>query len=211
MQSRQDVSCSGCQTAGLRGQLSPSISSSHPEHRPRALPSGLLGIFPAPTLLLPHCCFHVVGGLPAHSPHPFSSPLSPWGEVVHHPNFQPPVSLLARLCRKEGRVWLCAHWQLGPQMCVCRDPGPAPPPAAWCPCIWLPGRRVLVLEPRGLCATLLGDSWCPELAPASVRTGTSSELTPCPRWSMRAVGREVVAGRAVSAPCLYALERRKRG
>lgn len=43
------------------------------------LPSGPPGIFAMPTLLLPHCCFHMGGGgLPAHSRDPpHSSPLSP--------------------------------------------------------------------------------------------------------------------------------------
>lgn len=152
-------------------------------------PSGLLGIFPMPTLLLPHCCFNMVGGrLPAHSrdpPHSLS--LSPWGKVLP-PDLttltsQRTASPLARLCREEGGVWLCAHPRLRSPadghrcLCACRDRA-SPATGCLAPGAWLPGSCVLVLEPRGLCPVLLGVSLCSELAPDSIGTGASSEPAP---------------------------------
>lgn len=83
---------------------------------------------------------------------------------------------------------------------------------AWPPGAWLHGRRGLA--PAMQRASLLlppGVSWCSELAPDSVRTGTSSEPPPCPRCGMRA-GRAPRSGRKGS-PCpasAHPDERRKR-
>lgn len=110
-------------------------------------PSGLpVGTFPVPTLLLPHCCFNMVGGgLPAHSPHPSS---------LHSP--QPVVKGgCTRPCHSHSSVVegggrslasaltsseLTSSWA---SRCARACRGEALPHR------WLPGRRALVLgSPR---------------------------------------------------------------
>lgn len=182
-------------------------------------PSGLLGIFPMPTLLLPHCCFNMVGGRPpAHSrgpPHSLS--LSPWGKVLP-PDLttltsQRTASPLARLCREEGGVWLCAHPRLSSPadgyrcLCACRDKGQ--------PCHWLPGTRAhgfpgavcwsWNLEASALCC------WGSPCALSWLRTPLGlvpvQNQHPDPS-GLRAVG--AVMGRPVSALCLRALREKER-
>lgn len=107
-------------------------------------PSGRPGAFPVPTLLLPHCCFNMVGGgLPAHSPHP-SSLRSP--QSVGKGGCTPPRHSHSSVVEGGGRSLasvrtsseLTSSW--APRhACACR--GEAPPHH------WLSGRRVLVLGP----------------------------------------------------------------
>lgn len=119
---------------------------------------------------------------------------------------RPTASPLARLCRGERGIWLCAHPPLSPpaegHQCACACRG-----KAW-PHPRLPGTRAHGF-PGGVCPVLLEVSWCSELAPDSAWTGTSSGPTPCPRSGMRAVGHGGVTGRPVSAPCLRALREGK--
>lgn len=71
---------------------------------------------------------------------------------------------------------ICTHQQRG--TCACRA---WPSPAVGC---LAPGHMASP-EPGGLCPVLLGASWCSELAPGSVGTGTSSDPAPCPCSGMR--------------------------
>lgn len=174
--------------------------------------SGLLRILPVPTLLLPHCCFNMVGGgLPAHSHNPpCSSPLSHRERYFHLTS--PP-----RLSGAQQRRWLGCEGR-GRSLAGC---SPSPEltggwammrvcmqgqgqPLRWLPGAWLSRRFVLVLEPRGLCPVLLGVSWCSELALDTrgwhqLRTNSVGTVA----W--------IVVGGPVSPLCLHAPVRNRKG
>lgn len=71
--------------------------------------------------------------------------------------------------------------------------------AAWHPGAWLLGRQVLGPVTQKASVPAAGVSWCSELAPDSVRTGTDSEPTPRPCSGLRAVRRHVASGKGAAA------------